>query len=238
MGGEPVAAFLSLALPSDLPQRWADQFISGLLKLAKRFNVTLAGGDTAASPSGVLADIVVVGSVPKGKAILREGARPGDRIYVTGQLGRAAQQVNDLYSHKPKGKRARRHSATLPMPRVEVGKLLRERGLASAMIDVSDGLSTDLSHICEESGVGADIWENAVPRAKFRSNLVAVRFALHGGDDYELVFTASRKSRVPDRIAGVVVSQIGEITRGRKLTLIGEGGVRSELVPQGWEHFA
>src|SRR5947199_1499564 len=90
LGGEPIAAFLSLALPPELRQKWVDQFLEGLLKLAKRFNVQLAGGDTAESPHGVLADIAVVGSVPKGRAILRSGAHPGDRIYVTGQLGGSA----------------------------------------------------------------------------------------------------------------------------------------------------
>lgn len=239
MGGEPVAAFLSLALPSNLTQRWADQFIRGLLKLAKRFNVTLAGGDTAASPDGVLADIIVVGSIPKGKAVLRSGAVPGNRIYVTGELGRSAQRIGELYSETRMGRRVPRVPGILPMPRIEVGKLLRERGLATAMIDVSDGLSTDLSHICEESSVGADIWENAVPRAGSGSDRkVDLRFALHGGDDYELLFTAPRKSRVPHRIAGVAITQIGEITRGRMLTLVNESGARAELAPQGWEHFS
>ena len=87
MGGEPLAAFLSLALPAELPQRWADGFLNGMLALAQRFGVTLAGGDTAQSPAGVLADITVLGSVPAGEAILRSGARPGDGIFVTGELG-------------------------------------------------------------------------------------------------------------------------------------------------------
>ena len=98
MGGIPVAAFLSLALPPNLTQRWVDQFLKGLLQLADRFHVSLAGGDTAQSPDGILADIVVVGSVPKGKAILRSGARPGDRIYVTGALGGAAATLKLLFS--------------------------------------------------------------------------------------------------------------------------------------------
>ncbi len=98
MGGNPIAAFLSLALPRNLRQPWVDQFVKGLLKLADRFKVSLAGGDTAQSPGGILADIVVVGSVPKGKAIRRTGARPGDRIYVTGALGGAAAMLKLLFS--------------------------------------------------------------------------------------------------------------------------------------------
>src|SRR6266487_5471819 len=100
MGGEPVAAFLSLALPAKLPQAWADSFIKGLLRLAKQFGINLAGGDTSQSPNGVLADIVVVGSVPKGKALLRSRARPGDRIYVSGELGGSAAALALLRSGK------------------------------------------------------------------------------------------------------------------------------------------
>src|SRR6266851_776131 len=98
MGGDPVAAFLSLALPAKLPQRWVDRFFDGLLKLAAEFKVPLAGGDTSQSPTGILADIVVLGSVPKGKAILRSGARAGDRIYVTGELGGSAAELELLDS--------------------------------------------------------------------------------------------------------------------------------------------
>ncbi len=99
MGGEPLAAFLSLALPADLPQRWADQFVKGMLALARRFGITLAGGDTAQSPAGVLADISVVGSVPAGQAILRSGARPGDSIFVTGELGAPAALLEQMFAN-------------------------------------------------------------------------------------------------------------------------------------------
>jgi thiamine-monophosphate kinase len=238
MGGTPVAAFLSLALPQNLRQPWVDQFVKGLLKLADRFNVSLAGGDTAQSPSGVLADIVVVGSVPKGKAIRRSGARPGDRIYVTGALGGGAATLKLLFS----GRKLRpadfpRHFH--PTPRIEVGRFLLEKGLASAMIDLSDGLSTDLGHICEESGVGAEIQAEAVPRAEIGkpTHEVDLQFALHGGEDYELLFTAPSGKRVPAGIAGVGITQIGHITRGRQVILMNREGVEVKFRPQGWEHF-
>jgi thiamine-monophosphate kinase len=228
----PLAVFLSLALPRDLPQNWVDGFLRGLLKLAGKFKVSLAGGDTAQSPGGVLADIVVLGSVPKGKAVLRSGARPGDRIYVTGELGASAAAI-DLLS---RGKKIRvgdfpRHFH--PTPRIEVGRFLREKGLASAMIDISDGLSTDLGHICEESGVGAEIETDEIPVAR-KADL---RFALHGGEDYELLFTAAVGKKVPSRIAGVDVRQIGTVGRGRKIRMRGKDGLKQELKPQGWEHF-
>jgi len=241
MGGEPLAAFLSLALPQDLPQNWADRFLGGLLKLAGAFQVSLAGGDTAESPDGILADIVVLGSVPKEKAILRSGARPGDLIYVSGELGGSAAVVWRMRANPKRKLNPRdfpRHF--FPEPRLEVGRALREKGLASAMIDISDGLSTDLAHICEESGVGAELQAEAVPVAPIGkpAHKVDPHFTLHGGEDYELMFTAPRGKRVPARIAGVKVTRIGHITRGKQVFLMNQEGVGYELVPQGWEHLA
>jgi thiamine-monophosphate kinase len=240
MGGKPVAAFISLALPSDLPQAWVRQFMHGLIGLARQFGVTLAGGDTAESPNGILADILVVGTVPKGQALLRSGARAGDRIFVSGQLGGSAAAVWQMRK-KPKTKLKLRDYPRhfLPQPRIELGRILRERGLASAMIDTSDGLSTDLAHICEESGVGAEVVAELVPRASVGrpARAVDIEFALHGGEDYELLFTAPTTGRVPSQIAGVPITQIGHIRRKRKIFLIDRGDVRHELQPRGWEHF-
>jgi len=238
MGGDPIAAFLSLALPPKIPQSWVNQFVKGLLKLADAFHVSLAGGDTAQSPNGVLADIAVVGSVSKGKAIRRSGARRGDRIYVTGTLGGAAATLKMLFS----GRKLRPTDFAThfyPSPRIGVGRFLMEKALASAMVDISDGFSTDLAHICQESGVGAEIHAPAIPCASIGkpAREVELQFALHGGDDYELLFTARPGKRVPSRIAGVVVSQIGHITRHKDIVLMNDEGAGSELRPQGWEHF-
>ena len=239
MGGEPKAAFLSLALPAKLEQSWVDGFLEGFLKLAKKFDLPLAGGDTAQSPDGVLADVILVGSVPKGKAILRSGARPGDRVYVTGELGGSAAAIERLMRGSAKIRPEKYPQHFRPLPRIEVGRFLREKNIASGMIDVSDGLSTDLAHLCEESGVGAEIQAQAIPRATVgkRQNEVDLRLALHGGDDYELLFTAPRKRRVPSRIAGVRVASIGQVTREKRVLLIHKGGTRHVLEPQGWEHF-
>jgi thiamine-monophosphate kinase len=240
MGGTPVAAFLSLALPRNLPQAWVAAFMRGLLSLAKEHGVTLAGGDTAESPDGILADIVVVGTVPKGKAILRSGARPGDRIYVSGQLGGSAAAVGVMRAKPKKKLRPQdcpRHF--YPEPRVELGRILREKGLATAMIDLSDGLSTDLAHICEESGVGAEIESTAIPCASVGkpAREVSLDLALHGGEDYELLFTSPRNKRVPQQIAGVPLSLIGYVTRRQKVFLMSQQGFGYELIPRGWEHF-
>jgi thiamine-monophosphate kinase len=240
MGGEPVAAFLSLALPRNLPQSWVTRFVRGLLNLAEKFDITLAGGDTAESPNGILADIIVVGSVPKGKAILRSRAKAGDRIYVTGELGSSAAAVAQM-GKKPRQKLNPRQYPRhfFPEPRIELGRMLREKRLASAMIDTSDGLSTDLAHICEESGVGAELEAEAIPRAIVGkpARSVDLRLALHGGEDYELLFTAPQNKLVPPRLAGVPITQIGRINRGGKITLMNRSGVGHELKPKGWEHF-
>jgi thiamine-monophosphate kinase len=223
MGGEPRAAFLSLALPRGTPQWWVNSFLSGLLEAAAEFRVTLAGGDTAQSASGIVADIVLVGSVPKGRAVLRSGARPGDAIYVTGELGGSAAALVRLREGKVRAADYRRHFH--PRARVEVGQKLRR--LASAMIDISDGLSTDLEHICEESGVGA--WVGRPARQ------VGLDLALHGGEDYELLFTSAKK--IPSKIGGVSVTRIGRITRKRGMELIEDDGRPRGLVARGWEHF-
>lgn len=236
MGGKPVACFLSLGVPPALPQRWADQFLRGLLQLARRLDTTLAGGDIS-SADKITADILVLGTVPASKALLRSGARPGDRIYVTGTLGNAATVLKRLFN----GKKIRPTSTNqhfYPVPRVEIGFQLQKKKLARAMIDVSDGLSIDLAHICEESGVSALIEAGKIPIAKGAT----LELALHGGDDYELLFTASPGAKVPKKIAGVPITMIGTIgrklSRGSPVQIRETSGRRKSLVPAGWQHFA
>lgn len=235
MGGEPRAVFLSLAVASDVPQRWVDKFLKGLLGVAEEFSVPLAGGDTAESAGGIQADIVVVGSVPRGKAVLRSGAKPGDSIYVTGELGGAAAVLACLMEAKPVASRGRQ---LRPHPRVAVGQWLRQHRLASAMIDLSDGLSTDLDHICAESHVGAEIEAAAIPRATIAAGEepVALEMALHGGEDYELLFTSAKT--VPAKVAGVPVTRIGRITKSQGMRMITADGRARVLKVGGWEHFA
>jgi thiamine-monophosphate kinase len=246
MGGEPQAAFLSLAVPSDVPQKWVNRFLKGLLDLAEEFKVPLAGGDTAESAGGIQADIVVVGSVPKGKAVLRSGAKAGEGIYVTGELGGAAAELARLAGAKTVGAESLRRfwrfsgqsrRLGLPQARVAVGQWLRQHRVATAMIDLSDGLSTDLDHICQESHVGAEIEAEAIPRARVGTGKkrVALELALHGGDDYELLFTSS--AAVPNKVAGVRVTRIGHTTSSAGMRLIGLDGKKHRLQAGGWEHF-
>jgi thiamine-monophosphate kinase len=236
MGGEPTACFLSLGLPEDLDQKWVSQFVKGLTSLARRFGVELAGGDTSGAPA-ITADIVVTGQVPKAKAVLRSGAKPGDRIFVTGELGESAATLQRFFaSEKVQPSKKSRHF--YPEPRVAVGQWLRRRGLATGIIDLSDGLSVDLSHICDESRVGAVIQADRVPIARQAS----LELALHGGEDYELLFTAKAGSNVPKMIEGVRVTEIGTIHRRSdyrlQMQILGHNGALRPLKPLGWEHFS
>ena len=236
MGGHPLACFLSLGLPEDLTQSWVNGFLRGLLAQASRFKIPLAGGDIS-STRQITADILLTGQVPAGKAVLRSGARPGDRIYVTGSLGGSAATLKQLFAGK-KIKPARSNTHFYPTPRIAAGAWLRERSLATAMIDLSDGLSVDLSHICEESSVSAVVEAGKIPIGKDAD----LELALHGGEDYELLFTVPRRARVPARIAGIAVTEIGEIrNRGdysSAIQILGDNGRVRALPQRGWQHFA
>jgi thiamine-monophosphate kinase len=210
-----------------------DQFLTGLLKLAARYSVPLAGGDTAQSPEGVLADIVLLGSVPAGKAVMRSGARAGDLLYVTGSLGTAMSVLCQLRSGKKLRPQSHRKHF-YPEPRLAVAQFLREKKLATAMIDISDGLSTDLAHLCEESNAGAVVYADALPAPAGKEGL---NYALHGGDEYELLFTARSGREIPGAIAGVAVTRIGEILAGKQMRLATSDGKTEILEPAGWEHF-
>ena len=255
MGAEPMAAFLSLALPGEMlatgsGRAWVRGFFKGLRGLGDRFGVTLAGGDTAESPSQlggkglVLADIVLVGTGQLGAAIRRSGGRAGDELYCTGKLGGAAAELEGMLH---RGRLARvsagrqGHPQLFPEPRVGVGLALRWRGLASACIDLCDGLSTDLRHLCDEWGVGAEVDAAAVPIHPLAAALGESRgleLALNGGEDYELLFAAPPGVRVPKRIGGVGITRIGRLRRKRGAVLAHADGRREALKAGGWEHFA
>jgi thiamine-monophosphate kinase len=237
--GEQIAVTTDLSI--------AGRFFDGFGALARTYKTPLAGGDLAESPI-VAADIVLVGAVPHGRALLRSGARAGDLLYVTGRLGGAAAGLTGLRKlairseNRPRPPTLSSKMRDLlaahlnPQPRIAQGLWLQRRGLASAAIDLSDGISTDLAHLCEESEVAAEIDASVLP---VHPN-ATLKQALHGGEDYELLFTASPKARIPSVIAGVTVSRIGRMTRRRAdlpdVTIRTERGVEM-LEPKGWEHF-
>jgi thiamine-monophosphate kinase len=252
MGARPVAAFLSLGLPSYLTEAkkggapWVERFYDGLLALADRYHTPLAGGDLSESPLA-LADILLVGAVPRGQALLRSGARPGDRLYVTGSLGGAAfglERLGQIAAARSRrtppalsAQQKKEFAAHLaPEPRLPQGLWLRRHRAACAAIDLSDGLSTDLTHLCQESGIAAEIEAAALPLYPGAS----LQQALHGGEDYELLFAAPPTVRLPRAIAGVPVTEIGRILarrRGRPTITLIDGAGRKPLQPHGWQHF-
>jgi len=250
MGARPVAAFLSLGVPAELPRRqgrgrsWVDRFFDGLLALAAAHRTPLAGGDLAESPL-VVADIVLVGAVTRGRALLRSGALPCELLYVTGALGGAAAGLARLQKLS-KGRDLTgpipvRHQPALaphlyPQPRIAQGLRLQRSGLATAALDLSDGLSTDLAHLCEESGVAAEVDAANLPIHAGAT----LKQALHGGEDYELLFTAAANTRIPRQILGVPITRIGRILRrrsGQPAVMLVTAQGRMPLDRQGWEHF-
>jgi thiamine-monophosphate kinase len=257
MGATPLAAFLSLALPGTMlaesaGRDWIARFFSGLSALADMHHVPLAGGDTSESPGGkggfILADIVLVGSAPKGEALRRSGGAAGDALYVTGQLGGAAAELATILRRQRrilKMATTEGHPHLFPEPRLDVGEALLRRKLATACIDVSDGLSTDLAHLCRASGVCAEIEKAALPIHPLARKLgaaAALQAASHGGEDYELLFTAAPSVPIPSSLAGVLITRIGSIKTRRSgrplLTMLEPDGSRVELQPGGWEHFS
>lgn len=221
MGGEPRFSLVSLALPDWADGAWVDGFYSGFLRLARRMGTALAGGDLARAPR-LACDVVVCGAVPQGGALLRDGARPGDGIYVSGWLGGSALGLDTR-----KGKAWRRHLR--PEPRLPLGRFLRERLHASAAMDLSDGLSLDLYRLCLASAVSAEIEPPPIyPGANLQQ-------ALDGGEDYELLFTVSPGVRVPARFGSLPLTQIGVIRRGRPGVVFLSG---RRLAPLGYDHFA
>ena len=245
MGGVPRCFLLSLALPESHTGRWLDAFLGGLRRASRRFNCTLAGGDTTRRRE-ILISVTAVGEIRNAGAVLRSGARAGDIIYVTGRLGEAELGLRILRSSlgrvRPSNPILKKH--LYPEPRLAVGQWLAERGFATSMMDLSDGLSTDLPRLCAASGVGADVESGRLPVTQRLSagrgaGVAPLQLALHGGDDYELLFTVrpSHVNMVPRTFRGTPLTAIGRITEHRGLVLLKQEGRERQLHPGGWDPF-
>jgi thiamine-monophosphate kinase len=244
MGARPRCFFLTLGLPAACSGKWFDDFLDGMKSAARRFGLALAGGDTTKFPEVVIS-LTVLGEVDRGRAILRSGARPGDLLCVSGTLGEAELGWRLVqkrwHTRKRWAKLLRKHFR--PEPGLALGQPLAAGRFATAMIDTSDGLSTDLGHLCRASGVGAIVWAGKIPVVDVPRELRSVgldplKLALHGGEDYELLFTVPRRlvSRLP-RKAGVSISIIGEMTREKEVVLVDAAGGKTPLKPMGWDPF-
>ena len=267
MGGEPQYFLISLGSPTELTVDYLDQLMEGMLHEASRWGVSLIGGDTSSSPDRLLINIALWGRVKKREVLTRSGAGVGDSIFVSGKLGSSAMGLKLLQ----KGYRLQGEEVTLPTgepqlseepyirecltshlspePRVELGRAIASHRLASSMIDISDGLSRDLMNICRESRKGAQLLKHRLPISEAVLHLAAAekddpyRFALHGGEDYELLFTVP-----PDRLSKLEklrakelpspVTRIGSITSEEEgFTIVDQEGNRQPLLPGGYEHF-
>jgi len=252
MGATPRYFLLTLALPRTKAGKWLDEFAAGMAGAARLFRMQLIGGDVARDEH-VAAAVTVIGEAPQQGALQRSGGRPGDALYVTGRLGAAQAGLERL---RRTGRRARREESYSldrhlhPVPRLAIGAWLAEHRLASAAMDISDGLSTDLPRLCEASGVGAVIHAGALAAGSderrvarrttaARGRAAELRRALHGGEDYELLFSVPRRlePRIPRAFRGVPMTRIGELTAGRAI-LLEENGRTRALRAGGWEHFA
>jgi thiamine-monophosphate kinase len=265
MGARPRWAMLSLGLQQRVwNSDFADRFYDGFFQLADAYGVKLIGGDVSRTPDKTVIDSIVIGECGSGQAVLRSGAQPGDQIYVTGFLGDAAAGLRLLErgarlhaeeesrESSPNDQTSERHPIDRlllrqlkPDPRVGWGMLLGDKQLATAMIDLSDGLSSDLNHLCSESNVGALIDAARIPIDPLvrdvcgRRALDPLMLALHGGEDFELLFTVSPKNvaNLPTRVDGIAISQIGEITSaGGKVRVIEKDRVW-DLQAGGFDHF-
>jgi thiamine-monophosphate kinase len=264
MGGRPRWALLSIGVPNDVWESgFLDQFYEGFFRLAERYGVKLIGGDISRTPEKIVIDAIVVGECHAGQEVSRSGATPGDQIFVTGFLGDAAAGLRliergarlhsparlEPVSEKNEGARHPVDHLLLrqlrPEPRVGWGLLLGEKQLASAMIDISDGLSSDLNHLCDESRVGALIDASSIPIDPLVTELCGRRaldpllLALHGGEDFELLFTVKPEqvTSLPKRVDGISPRRIGEIRQASEGVRIAEGSRTWDLAPGGWEHF-
>ena len=257
MGSRPLSALISIGVPENIWQTdFVDRMYDGWLDLANRYGVQLIGGDTSRAHEHIVIDSIAIGECSAGMAVKRMGASAGDQIFVTGSLGAAAAGLRliERGAHLAEQNLGDEDSQKLdhvllrqlrPEPRVGWGIVLGEERLATAMIDLSDGLSSDLNHLCEASKVGALIDAALLPIDERvvelcgRRALDPLQLALHGGEDFELLFTVKPENvaRLPKRVDGVEIKRIGTIQSDSEGVKISEGSRTWDLKPGGWKHF-
>jgi thiamine-monophosphate kinase len=243
MGAAPLGYLLALARAKDTSDEWLAGFCAGLAADNATFSIALLGGDTVSTPGPLTLSLTAIGQVPKGTALLRGGAKPGDDVWVSGTLGDGALGLKVLQGQLDVGEAARAHLIEryrLPRPRLALGQALR--GIASAAIDISDGLVADLGHVLEVSAVGAELHAEALPLSAAARDLPGAReAALSGGDDYELLFTAppERRARIVAlaRQGDLPLTRIGAIKANPGLQVLDEAGRKLRVARAGWQHF-
>jgi len=248
MGGTPREAVISIAIPADLDVEYLDELYDGIKSMAKEFEVNLLGGDTTSSPQHLVINIALVGEAPENEVLYRSGAKPGDDIFLTGMVGSSAAGLDLLLSGRDPGCWSELLDAHYdPNPHVKAGRIIAGLRCANSMIDVSDGVASDLGHICAESGVGAIIDEGQIPVNKLFENYVTTHnldyenLSLHVGEDYVLLGTApeamTSKLQSALRTANCDFFTVGKIVEGSGIKLSGRNGSIKEISPSGYDHF-
>lgn len=252
MGGKPTYALVSLGLPADFPVESCDRLFEGMRDELLPHRAYIIGGNLAQTKEGLIVDVTLLGEVDLSRVLTRGGARVGDRIFVTGKLGAsgAGLQALKIFGEKVPAKyRELVNRHVLPVPRVDLGRRISGSGVASAMIDLSDGVAGDLFHVCTRSGVGAEIHEDLLPLPNHiveiaeKSGKSVLDLALHSGEDYELLFTvpprvSAKKIRSIPGDTGIPVTEIGTIVKREEgYTLVDSRGKKRPLTPAGWDHF-
>ena len=240
MGAKPVWAMISIGIPAKIWKTdFVEKFYDGYMRVAKKFDVELIGGDVSKTPDKIVVDSIVAGEIKKGKAVLRSGAKVGDLIFVTGNLGGAAAALK-LLENDEKFENSNKKDLLLrqlaPNPQTEIGQIIGEKIGATSMIDVSDGLSSDLFHICRASKGGAKIYAEKIP---FNSRITNLNFALNGGEDFELLFTVNPKKnfQLENELKKHSFSGIGEITANAEIIELIANEKTTFLQPKGFRHF-
>jgi thiamine-monophosphate kinase len=244
MGGVAGDAYVCLALPDDLTVEYVEEMYRGMKGTAAAFSVNVLGGDTTGSKADLVISVTVTGEVERAAVLYRSGARPGDRIYLSGPVGDSGAGLDALLTRRGGGEvdeLVRRHLE--PIPHLVQGRVIAASRLGHAMIDVSDGVAIDLSHICEESGVGAIVHEDTLPISPELAaysrhfGLDPTSFALGGGEDYVLLLTGEDSLGSVAATAGVRLFEIGRIIEEPRMLLRRADGSASPLEPRGWDHF-
>lgn len=241
-GAKPLGYFLGLTLPNQVQEPWIEQFSKGLQEDNNRFDVKLLGGDTTAHPGGVIISMTAFGEIPIGQALLRSGAAPGDGVYMSGTLGDSALGLALLQGHSanidPSTREFLLSRYYLPRPQVALGQALRP--IASACMDISDGLLQDAGHLADCSRVGIEIHAAALPLSEAAMELLAQDGALletimTGGDDYELLFTVPPARE--RELHGMQAARIGQVKEGSGVQVYDAGGELLTFPKGGYRHF-
>lgn len=253
MGGVPKQLLISLVLPEDTSVSYVDAMYEGIREETGRCGVNIVGGNIARSPAGLIVDIFLLGEVEPEHLLLRSGAKVGDRVLVTGYVGDSAAGLAYLLAPDTRCEKAHAQKVLeahlTPTPRLKEGRTIAKSGMATAMIDISDGTLGDLGHICERSGVGAKVWVERLPISEAARAIARavekdpLKWALGGGEDYELLFTAppekaEKLAALVYEETGTLVSVIGEIAPAKEgIQVIRESGESFPLEHEGWDHF-